>query len=429
MKAARLWQATRLNLRRDRRGFVLSAGGVAVGVAAFVFFVALGRGVGRVVRERIFPVDARLVRVVPPTLSLGRFLGGGVLDDGVVDRLQALPGVRHAWRELALKVPAVSRYDGRFFGRPLRLGLEIVGVGVDPGYVAGELGRGRRFADPGDTGPVPVVVARRLLDLYDESFAAARGLPRITPKMIEGFRFPLTLGESYVTTAGVHGAPRTVDLEVAGVGDRAILGGVTLPLATVRRWNAAYGVKARGYQAVILEAADPGAVPGVMAAVRRMGFEVDTRDRRLASQAGAVVTVTTVSLSLLSVLILALAAVNIARAAFAQVAARTRELGLMRALGARRGDVRAMVLAEAAVAGLAGGVLGVVLGVSAGHLANLAAARWLPPFPFKPGSFFAYGGWLVPAALGAAILASILGAVVPAARAARLDPARAISGG
>lgn len=431
MKATRLWRVVRMNLRRDRRGFVLSAGGVAVGIAAFVFFVALGAGVGTVVRERIFPVEANLVEVVPPKVSLGSFLGGGVLDDAQVARLEAIPGVARAYRKMELKVPAVTRYDGDFFGRRVRMGLEIIGVGVDPGYVAGDLGPQVSFEDPGPGGgPVPVVVARRLLEIYNASFARARGLPQLDPSMVVGFRFPLTLGASYVTRTG-GGPTRTVTLEVVGVSDRALLGGVTLPLGTVRRWNRALAgdEAASRYQSVVLEAAGADRVPAITAAVRRMGFEIDPGERRLAEQVGAAVALTTLALSLLSALILALAAVNIARASYAQVAARVRELGLLRAVGARRGDVRALLVVEALVAGAVGAAAGILLAAGGAFLADLLAARLLPPFPFKPDSFFLFPWWLVPAAFAAGVLSAVAGAFFPAAAAARLDPARALTGG
>ena len=82
MKLASLAQVVRLSLlARSPRRARSSVFGVAVGVASLVFFVALGLGVGRVVREKVFPVDASLVEVVPAQLSLGLF-GGGKLDAG-----------------------------------------------------------------------------------------------------------------------------------------------------------------------------------------------------------------------------------------------------------------------------------------------------------------------------------------------------------
>jgi putative ABC transport system permease protein len=442
LKTGRLARVTWLNVRRDRRGFALSAGGVAVGVAAFVYFVGLGEGVGAVVRDRIFPVETTHLKVIPPRVALGAFLGGGVLDDDAVGRLEALPGVVGAHRQMELTVPAVSRYDGDFFGRRIRMGVDVIGVGVDSAYLEDHLPAGARFDDPGEEAwldeadvegaiTVPVVVSRRLLELYNTTFAPARGLPRIGDAQLLGFRFPLTLGASYVARPGGGIQRRTVMLEVVGLSDRAMLLGVTFPLETVRRWNAGSGSDGDGphYSAVVLVADGPERVQPLMAAVRAAGFDVDQTEQRMAEEIGAAVTVTTLALSLLSFLILGLAAVNIARAAYAHVAARTREIGVMRAVGATRGDVAAIVVSESAAAGFAGGVVGVLLALAGAFATDLAAGRFVPDLPFKPETFFLFPAWLPAVAVGAALASAVLGALLPAATAARLDPVRALSGG
>jgi hypothetical protein len=166
MRLAELSRLVRLSLARERRGAFFSAFGVAVGVGALVFFVGLGLGVGRVIRERIFPTDARLVDVVPPAVSLGSLFGGGKLDAEMVDRLSALPGVEKVYRKMNVRVPAVSRYEGAFFGSRLRMGMELLAVGVDPGLVADDVKLGD-FKDPGPDKPIPAVISTRLLEIYN----------------------------------------------------------------------------------------------------------------------------------------------------------------------------------------------------------------------------------------------------------------------
>ncbi len=61
--------------------------------------------------------------------------------------------------------------------------------------------------------------------------------------------------------------------------------------------------------------------------------------------------------------------------------------------------------------------------------ADVLAARKLPDFPFKPASFFAFPLWLWGVGLGFAALFAVLGALGPARRAARVDPAGALQGG
>jgi ABC-type antimicrobial peptide transport system permease subunit len=110
------------------------------------------------------------------------------------------------------------------------------------------------------------------------------------------------------------------------------------------------------------------------------------------------------------------------------VVVRRREIALLRAVGARRGDIRALLLVEAAFVGLTAGSLGVFVGIAAAAIADLLAASRVPDFPFKPESFFAVSPWLVASALAVAILACVAGALPSAARAAAGDPADGLAG-
>jgi ABC-type antimicrobial peptide transport system permease subunit len=59
--------------------------------------------------------------------------------------------------------------------------------------------------------------------------------------------------------------------------------------------------------------------------------------------------------------------------------------------------------------------------------ADRIAARLLPDFPFRPESFFAFPAWVLVLAVAVALAAAVLGALAPAALAARVDPARTIA--
>ena len=215
MRLASLGRLVRLSLARDRRAALLSAFGVAMGVGALVFFVALGLGVGRVIRERVFPSDARLVDVVPPAVSLGGLFGGRRLDDATVERLAALPGVERVHRKMLVRVPSVSRYDGEFFGARLRLAVEVpTVVGVEGTLVQPDV-QGRPFTDGGEGRPIPVVVSTRLLEIYNKTFAPSRRLPQLAAGMVVGFSFPVEFNRSWMGVP-TSGAPLPARLEVVG---------------------------------------------------------------------------------------------------------------------------------------------------------------------------------------------------------------------
>lgn len=424
MNGRSLRRLVRLNLARERRATVSSIFGIGVGIASLVFFVALGLGVGRVVREKVFPVDASLVEVVPSQLSLG--LLGGKLDQAAVDRLAALPGVEAAYRKMSVRVPAVSFYDGDFFGRRLRMGIEVLAVGVDPDFVKQDVQLGD-FSDPGEGRPIPAVAATRLIEIYNKSFAQSRGLPQLSAAMVTGFTFPVDWNRSFV--AEVKPGPMVRgQLQVAGVSDRGLLAGVVIPLDAAKRINQVAGVDATTFTGVALKAVEPSKVPGIVEAVKAMGLRVDDQERRMAENAGAAVAITTSAMALLSLLICVLAAFNIAHALSASVRARERELGVMRAVGASRRDVFGLVMAEASVLGLFGGLGGTLLALAAALGVDMLATRVLPEFPFKPDSFFVVPAWLVAGGVLLGVVAAVAGAFLPARRASAIDPARVLAG-
>ena len=426
MRTGALARLVRLSLARERRGAFFSAFGVAMGVGALVFFVGLGLGVGSVIREKIFPTDARLVDVVPPAVSLGSLFGGGTLDAAAVERLRALPGVETVYRKMNVRVPAVTRYDGVFFGARLRMGMEVLAVGVDPGLVSKDIQLGE-FKDAGPEQPVPAVISTRLLEIYNKTFAPARKLPKISSGTIVGFGFPVEFNRSYVAaTSG--GTVTPAQAQVVGASDRGLLAGITIPLETAIRINRASGVDADTFTGVTLVAKDPAAAAALGDAGKEMGLEIDDQERRLAENAGAAVTLTTSALALLSILICLLAAVNIAHALSASVRARAKEIGVMQAVGASRADVRNIVLAEAGVVGLVGGALGTTAALVLAMAVNRLATRYLPNFPFKPESFFSFPWPVVVGGVLLGLLAALAGAYFPSRRAAATDPARTLAG-
>lgn len=427
MNAKRLLQLVSMNLRRDLRGAALSSLGIAAGIAALAFFVALGGGVGELVRTRIFPLDSSQVEVVPPRISVGLFGSGIQLNDEKVARLSALPDVVAAHRKMELRIPAISRYDGVFFGKRLRMGLEILGEGVDPALLADDLGT-RSFVDPGPDEPIPVVISSRLLEIYNKSFARNRGLPALSPVMLGGFRFPVTFGRSHVTVSAASGS-RVVgqDAELVAISDRAMLQGITMPLESARRLNAAFGEDSSNYSSVVLVAKSPDAIPALVQTVRAMGFEIDDDEKALAERVGAAVAIITAALALLSLLICWLATVNIALTLGAAIRGRSKEIGILRAVGATSRDVAFLILGEAAAMGLVGGLLGAFGAFAAASSVDWAAARWLPDFPFRPETFFAFSPWLWLGAVALGVLAALIGAYPPTRRASRMDPAQAMA--
>lgn len=100
------------------------------------------------------------------------------------------------------------------------------------------------------------------------------------------------------------------------------------------------------------------------------------------------------------------------------VNARTREIGIFRALGFRRGHVTGLILIEAFVASLLAGVLG--------YLAGMGVSYALLPFLAGDGVSIAWAPGLAGAAVALAMAIGALASLYPALHASRLDPTVAL---
>jgi putative ABC transport system permease protein len=376
----------------------------------------------------MFPADARLVEVVPPAVSLGGFLGGGQLDDAAAARFAAIPGVETAWPRLMLKVPvaAPEAPPGMASSWPPGMTLQIPVVGVAPGMVEGDVAPGQLFADPGPGGTIPILISRRLLEVYDKTIAPAWNLPRLPPGIsLVGLQMPVRIGLSIVPGNQERKVYES-RVRLVGLSDRVPMYVMAIPLETARRLHADYG-KDASYSQVTLLARRPEDVPSVAAAVRHMGFNVDESDRSAAERVGSVVTVTTGALAFLALVMCVLAALAIARSLSASVRGRAREIAVLQAVGATPSDVHAVVLLEGGMIGLFGGMAGTLLALLLSVAADRAALHVLPDFPFRPDTFFAFPPWLPVLGLLVPVAAAVLGALAPAAAAARIEPARTLS--
>lgn len=149
-------------------------------------------------------------------------------------------------------------------------------------------------------------------------------------------------------------------------------------------------------------------------------FQVQTFEQ-LIETFSTVLGVINAVLIVIALISIVVAGVNITNTMYTAVLERTKEIGIMKAVGARNREILGVFLVEAGILGLIGGVLGVGLGYliakQAGELASGAGYAALAP---------AFAPWLVVGCLLFAFLIGIVSGVMPAVRASKLDPVDAL---
>jgi putative ABC transport system permease protein len=131
-----------------------------------------------------------------------------------------------------------------------------------------------------------------------------------------------------------------------------------------------------------------------------------------------ILTALTLALGAIAAISLSVAGIGIMNVMLVSVSERTREVGLLRALGAGRRQVLAVFLTESVLLSATGGLLGLAAGWAAVRL----LVRIFPALPASPPL------WAVISAVALSLAVGALFGLLPARRAARLDPVAALAG-
>jgi len=105
---------------------------------------------------------------------------------------------------------------------------------------------------------------------------------------------------------------------------------------------------------------------------------------------------------------------------------RTREIGIMKAIGGSENQIKWIFFVEAGSIGLVGAIFGLILGWIVTRIANQIANSQFMPAGEPHVDFFYFPLWLILGSVAFSILLSLIAGLYPAIRAARIDPVRAL---
>jgi ABC-type antimicrobial peptide transport system permease subunit len=238
-----------------------------------------------------------------------------------------------------------------------------------------------------------------------------------------------------VTRTRIRG--RWVRLEVVGVvAQEAASGQFFVPIEqarTARDWARSgidggdqFDVDTSDFSGLVVVARGIDQVADVRNAIDRIGYATSAPENLVASVRNYLGVVEIV-LGSVGAIALAVAALGIANALLAAVRERRREIGVLKAIGARDRDIRRIFFVEAGVLGFVGGVIGSALGaaiaIGVGELVNrFLVDQGLETVQLTVSVPIVIGG------VAGATLIALIGGVGPAWRAARLPAREAVAG-
>jgi len=418
------------NLNRMRARVTLTAIGVVIGTAAVLVLISLGAGLQRSTAQQFGELgDLTRVTVLPASFfrafaSVGMpstSQESGVLDDEAIAEIKKMEHVVAVTPELQL----MANYTISLNRAP---GFATV-TGIDP-EVVGQLGWKLASGSP-RLGANQVVVGAKV----GEGFVDPQRQRQLEPVNLQGRSLSLSLVK--FTTEGQQ-LTRQVRLRVGGVlaesGTQDDVS-IFLPLSEVVKLNDwAAGQRTdpgrKGYPQVLVKVDASQNVLAVSNQLELKGYVPISLQATLQGL-NVIFSIMQAILGGIGAIALLVAAFGIANTMTMAIYERTREIGIMKALGATNRDVMQVFLGEAGAIGLLGGVVGVLLGMGLSKGIDIFVVYYLGAQQAAAGgeppqSILFTPAWLVVFDVVFATVVGVLSGVYPAVRAASMKPLMAL---
>ena len=417
------------NLNRRKARVALTAIGVVIGTAAVVILVSLAIGLQKNATEQLYGIgDLTQIQVSPswgdPMLESGGTQQQALLTNYALDDLRAIPGVEWVVPREYLMSGGLVKYQ------KLEGWANIIGVDVDDLSALGlETRQGSSALGRG----VIVIGSQVPMSFYDPYLRPGQE-PSPPPDLYDQ-QVQLTM--SKWDDQG-NETRKNVSLRVAGV-LRETLGesdwSIYVPLDQIKLWNEwsqnrRVNYNKEGYSQVVVKVSDVDQVLAISDQITEMGFQAYTPQSFVQGISNFYV-ILQVIFGGVGAIALLVAAIGIANTMAMSILERTREIGLMKAVGATNRDVLSIFLGEASGIGFIGGLGGVLAGWLAGQAINILAVVYLADQASQQGgmppSVAVYTPvWLPLFALLFSTLIGMFSGLYPALRAATMIPVQAL---
>jgi putative ABC transport system permease protein len=407
--------------------------GIFIGVSSVIWLLALGEGISRAAQEQISSLGALniIVRTVKPSGDEARDAGYGLTRNDYVRLVATVPTIDKA---IPMRIiPSVE-----FYNKSRKMEGRLVGTTPD-------------YAD------VTRLAVERGRFLSDTDIEGERNYCVLAAEVAESlFPFGEPLGQevmvnrTFYRVVGVM-KPR---MESAGIGGslaaESFSSDIYVPITTLwrREGDMIVSIKPGQFQRdineitqVTIQVKDRNAVLKTADLVRNtVSYGHTMQDfavvvpLELLEQARTTQLMFIVFLGLIAAISLVVGGIGIMNIMLATVIERTREVGIRRALGAKKRDITRQFLAESVVLSVVGGLLGILGGAFCRPLtlvAREALFHWFPQQMATVPKLIqdmepALIPWSIPLAFAISVFVGVVFGVYPAARAASLDPIEAL---
>ena len=371
---------------------LLTIFGIVVGIGAIFFLVSFGLGLRDLVAKEV--IGDTSIKTIDVSTPNSRIL---TLDDELINKVARLPHVLQVSESYSF--PGIMSFNGSE--------TDAVTYGIDEHY--------------SDLNAFTLVAGRSVQVTDESSVVINRALSRVLGQEND----QSLLGKQIKLTIPLQGASESVkqiskEFTVVGVIDTDTGAELFIPAGV---FSAA---QVKNYSQVKLVADGNDAIAGLRKQVESLGYQttspIDTLDQ--INQVFRIFSFVLVGFGAIGMIVAILGMFNTLTISLIE---RTKEIGLMMALGARTTDMFRLFVYEAVLLSLAGAVIGIVVAVGLGFAVNgimngFAHGRGVT----DSFQLFSYPMWLMLAVIGFMVTVGFLVVLFPARRAKRINPIDAL---
>jgi putative ABC transport system permease protein len=438
MKLRELISLILLNLNRRKGRVMLTAIGVVIGTAAVVVLVSLAQGLKQNANAQFGNIaEMSQISVYPDWGSqysqevtrTGEHTEPPPITQAVIEDIRALPSVKAA-------IPRVGVYAMTIMKTgKLESWVNIIGIGIDDLSILGmEMASGTFELSRGT-----VIMGEEVLKSFYDPASQTVDEPPLVPDLQDQVVTLELTKWSEDDSGNYFETKKALKFKVAGIirstrseSDYSVYMSLN-DVLDINAWvnGRRFDPKKDGFDTAIVVADDRRNVLNIASQINDMGFMAYTPQEFIEGVNNYFVVLQIIFGGVGGIALL-VAAIGIANTMTMAILERTREIGLMKAIGATNQDVLSIFLGESASIGFIGGIGGVLLGLLLGELINIFGSVYMAGQDSgmmggsSTGILATTPLWLILFALLFSTLIGLISGVYPAVQAASLVPVQAL---
>ena len=390
--------STRMFRTRPMRTF-LTILGLSVGIGAVLFLVSLGYGLQKVVLSKITTADSLLsLDVTPGVENLISITQSNVDDIAKIPNVEFVSPVVSLTAQMTVNGSTGSTVanivDPKYF--------RLSGLSVDTGKL------------PAENDNLGIVIS-----------SAGATLFGLDPKDIIGQKAKISL---FVPKSGQTVVPGADESTVSERSEEYTIVGVTSDDSSNYIFFPSQAVKDLNldkFDQLKIKVSDAKYVEDVRSRVIDKGFLVSSLSDVI-EQTNKIFQVVQLVLAIFGFIALFVSSIGMVNTMTITLLERINEIGIMRAIGITRRDIRVMFLTESLIMGFFGGIGGVAVGYIGGSLVNFGVNMLAKSFGGQALNLFYYPPWFIYFIIGFSTLIGLLTGIFPSIKASNLNPLLAL---